>query len=52
MSSSMSEVPNPHIKTCEKCYNDKILQTSRTRENLNRKLWKCKGCGAFEWDDD
>ncbi|ESR60042.1 hypothetical protein CICLE_v10018103mg, partial [Citrus x clementina] len=52
MSSSMSEVPNPHIKTCEKCCNDKILRTSRTRENPNRKFWKCKGCRAFEWDDD
>ena len=48
----MSEVPNPHIKTCEKCCNDKILRTSCTRENLNRKFWKCKGSGAFEWDDD
>ena len=48
----MSEVPNPHIKTCEKCCNDKILRTSRTRENPNRKFWKCKGCGAFELDDD
>ena len=52
MSSSMSEVPNPHIKTCEKCCNDKILRTSCTRENLNCKFWKCKRCGVFEWDDD
>ena len=29
-----------------------VLWTSRTWENMNRKFWKCKGCGTFEWDDD
>lgn len=48
----MSEVPNPHMRTCEKCCNDKILRTSHTRENLNRKFQKCKGCRAFEWGDN
>ena len=41
------------MKACEKCSNsNKVLRISRTRENPNRKFWKCKGCGAFEWDDD
>lgn len=48
----MSEVPDPHMRTCEKCCNVKILRTSHTRENLNRKFQKCKGCRAFEWGDN
>ncbi|KDO57159.1 hypothetical protein CISIN_1g039987mg [Citrus sinensis] len=41
------------LKACEKCFNSsKVLRTSHTRENPNRKFWKCKGCGAFKWDDD
>ena len=52
MSSSTSEIQT-QLKACDKCCNsNKVLRTSRTKENLNRKFWKCKGCGAFEWDDD
>lgn len=52
MSSSISEI-QIQLKVCEKyCNSNKVLQTSCTKENLNRKFWKCKGCGAFEWHDD
>ncbi|ESR57462.1 hypothetical protein CICLE_v10022826mg [Citrus x clementina] len=52
MSSSTSEIQT-EVKACDKCCNNnKVLRTSRTKENPNRRFWKCKGCGAFEWDDD
>ena len=53
MSCSSTSENRTQVKACEKCSNsNKVLRISRTRENLNRKFWKCKGCGAFEWDDD
>ncbi|KAK9190274.1 hypothetical protein WN943_018877 [Citrus x changshan-huyou] len=53
MSCSSTSENRTRVKACEKCSNsNKVLRISHTRENPNRKFWKCKGCGAFEWDDD
>ena len=52
MSSSTSEIQT-QLKACDKCCNNnKVLRTSRTKENPNSRFWKSSECTDFRGMED